>query len=164
MPYVEAQQAFDADYPDGRRYYWKSLNLSRLDDDVIERLVRHARLQPSPYSTLDLWPVGGAMRRAGPEDGAFYGRHAAYLLGGEANWVEPQDDEANLKWLRETIADLAEFSDGSLYLNFPGFQEEGDQLMRRASGPQYARLAALKEKYDPANLFRFNQNVKPATL
>src|SRR5690606_9055534 len=61
MPYVEAQKAFDEDYPEGWRYYWKSLNLRSLDDPVIERIVKHARRQPSPYSTTDLWHIGGAV-------------------------------------------------------------------------------------------------------
>lgn len=161
MPYLDAQRAFDADYPNGRRYYWKSLNLNRLDGAVIERLIEHGRRQPSPYSTIDLWHVGGAVARAGTDKGAFYGRQAAFMVGGEANWIDAADDEINIRWLRECMDDLAEFSDGTLYLNFPGLLEGGDALIRNAFGPQYARLAALKQKYDPMNLFRINQNVKP---
>jgi hypothetical protein len=83
------------------------------------------------------------------------------LLGGEANWLDAVDDEANIAWLRACVDDLTEFSDGSRYLNFPGFQEEGDERMEKAFGPQYQRLAALKSKYDPENFFRLNQNIKP---
>ena len=162
MRYVDAQKMFDHDYPDGRRYYWKSLNLSRLDDDAIDRIVAHARRQPSPFSTTDLWHIGGAVKRASPAESAFSGRQAAFLLSPEANWDHPADDAANIRWLREFIADMAPFSDGGRYLNFAGFQEEGDAMMRAAFGPQYQRLAALKAKYDPANLFRLNQNVRPA--
>jgi FAD/FMN-containing dehydrogenase len=161
MPYVEAQKMFDADYPNGLRYYWKSLNLSRLDDEVIERIVEHARRQPSPFSTVDIWYVGGAVKRANEAASAFHGRQAAFLLSPEANWERPEDDEANIAWLRDLIDDMAEFSDGSRYLNFPGFQEEGDDMMRQAFGPQYQRLLALKQKYDPTNLFRLNQNIRP---
>ena len=162
MPYVEAQQILDEDYPNGLRYYWKSLNLTRLDDAVIDRIVKHARRQPSPFSTVDLWEIRGAVRRGGPEDGAFHGRQAAFLLSPEANWERMEDDEANVGWLRAFVADMAEFSDGGRYLNFAGFQEEGDEMMRRSFGPQYARLAELKRNYDPDNLFRLNQNVQPA--
>lgn len=161
MPYVEAQRAFDADYPDGLRYYWKSLNLTRLDEDAIERIVRHARQQPSPFSTTDLWHVGGAVKRAGPDESAFSGRDAAFLLSPEANWLDAADDEANLRWVRDFVADMAPFSDGSRYLNFAGFQEEGDDMIRASYGAQYARLQALKRQYDPGNLFRLNQNIKP---
>jgi FAD/FMN-containing dehydrogenase len=161
MPYIEVQQMFDADYPDGLRYYWKSLNLLSLDDEAIARLVGHARRQPSPLSTTDLWHVGAAVSRVAPEASAFNGRHAEFLLNPEANWIDPADDAANIAWARETIADLVPFSDGSRYLNFAGFQEEGESMMRAAFGPQYARLQALKAKYDPDNLFRLNQNVRP---
>jgi FAD/FMN-containing dehydrogenase len=162
MPYLDAQQVFDEDYPDGMRYYWKSLNLTRLDDEVIDRFVKHARKQPSVLSTVDLWHVGGAVTRVSQEESAFNGRQAAFLLSPEANWEDPADDEANITWLREFIADMGEFSDGSRYLNFPGFQEEGDEMMRQAFGPQYQRLEDLKNKYDPANLFSLNQNIKPS--
>jgi FAD/FMN-containing dehydrogenase len=161
MPYVEAQQAFDEDYPDGGRYYWKSINVLTLDDDVIDVLARHARLQPSPHSTTDLWHIGGAVARV-PEDAtAFHGRHAAFLVNPEANWEHPEDDAANIAWVREFLADLRPFSDGSRYLNFAGLQEEGGEMMRRAYGPHYARLVELKRRYDPTNLFRLNQNIAP---
>jgi hypothetical protein len=162
MPYVEAQKAFDEDYPRGLRYYWKSLNLSRLDDAVIDRIVKHARKQPSPFSTIDLWHIGGAVGRGRAGASAFHGRQAAFLLSPEANWDNPADDAANITWLRELIADMQEFSDGSRYLNFPGFHEEGDELIRKAFGEKYERLAALKRKYDPTNFFSLNQNIKPA--
>jgi FAD/FMN-containing dehydrogenase len=162
MPYLEAQQVFDEDYPNGMRYYWKSLNLSRLDDEVIDRIVKHARQQPSVFSTVDLWQIGGAVSRVSAEESAFNGRQAAFLLSPEANWERPEDDQANITWLRELIEDMQEFSDGSRYLNFPGFQEEGDEMMRQAFGDKYERLAALKHKYDPTNFFSLNQNVKPS--
>jgi FAD/FMN-containing dehydrogenase len=160
-PYVEAQKAWDADYQKGKRYYWKSLKLSRMDDDVIDRIVNHARKQASAHSTVDIWHIGGAVKQAN-DASAFHGRHAAFLLSPEANWEHPEEDDVNIAWLRDFIADMDEFSDGSRYLNFPGFQEEGEDMMRKAFGPQYERLVALKQKYDPTNLFRMNQNVKPA--
>jgi FAD/FMN-containing dehydrogenase len=163
MPYVEAQKAFDADYPDGWRYYWKSLTLRELDDAAIDRIVEHARRQPSVFSTTDLWHIGGAVARAGADSSAYHGRDAAFLLNPEANWEHPQDDTANIAWVREFLADMQPFSDGSRYLNFAGFQEEGDPMMRQAFGPQYERLAALKRQYDPTNLFRLNQNIQPGT-
>jgi len=161
MPYVEAQKAFDEDYPNGMHYYWKSLNLTELNDEAIDRFVKHAQKQPSVFSTVDLWHIGGAVKRGSAEDSAFNGRHAKFLLNPEANWEEAEDDEANITWVRDIIADMQEFSDGSRYLNFAGFQEEGDAMMQKAFGPQYAHLVALKNKYDPNNLFSLNQNVKP---
>lgn len=160
-PYVEVQQAFDPDYPDGLRYYWKSINLERLDEAVIERIVTHARQQPSPYSTTDLWDISGAVKRGSSQDSAFYGRNAAFLLNPEANWINPEDDTANITWVRDFIKAMMEFSDGSRYLNFAGFQEEGEAMMQKAFGEHYGRLGALKRRYDPQNLFSLNQNIKP---
>jgi hypothetical protein len=162
MGYVEAQKMLDADYPDGLRYYWKSMNLMSLDDEVIDRFVEHARKMASPFSTVDLWHVGGAMARGSADESAFNGRQAAFLLSPEANWEDAADDEANISWLQDFLADMEPFSDGSRYLNFAGFQEGGEGFIREAFGSQYERLAALKQKYDPNNLFRLNQNVKPA--
>lgn len=161
-PYTKAQTYFDEDYPDGMRYYWKSLNLTHLDNEAIDRIVSHTRQQPSVLSTVDLWHIGGKVARAGAHEGAYFGRHAAFLLNIEANWEEEADDAANIAWVRDFIADMKPHSDGSRYLNFAGFQEEGDELVRDAYGSQYGRLALLKHKYDPHNLFHLNQNVKPA--
>ncbi|MFT4040622.1 MAG: FAD-binding oxidoreductase [Thermomicrobiales bacterium] len=162
-PYLEVQQLWDADYPDGLRYYWKSLNLPALSDAVIDQMVAISQAQPSPLSTVDLWFVGGAMSRVPAEHAAFHGRHAAALLNLEANWSDPADDAANLAWVREALAAMAPYSDGSRYLNFAGFQEEGDTMMRGAFGPHYARLQAIKRRYDPENVFRLNQNIMVAT-
>jgi FAD/FMN-containing dehydrogenase len=161
-PYVDVQAAFDADYPSGvMRYYWKSLNLTSLSDRAIARLVEHARRQPSSHSTTDLWHIGGAVRRVSPDESAFFGRDAAFLLNPEANWENPADDGKNIAWVREFVEDMQEFSDGSRYLNFAGFQEEGSELVRKGYGNQFERLAMLKKKYDPTNLFRLNQNIVP---
>lgn len=162
MPYVEAQQAFDHDYPDGRRYYWKSTNIHHLDDSVIDILVTHSRRQPSPFSTTDVWHVGPGIRRFGSDHAAFSGREASYLINPEANWLEAVDDDANIAWVRDCLEELAPYSDGSRYLNFAGMQEEGDAMMQQTFGPRYARLAEIKRRYDPKNVLRLNQNIQPA--
>jgi FAD/FMN-containing dehydrogenase len=163
MPYTAAQQAFDADYPDGRRYYWKSLNLVTLDDQAIERIAIHAPQQPSVYSTTDIWHIGGAVKHRSAEHAAFSGRHAEFLLNMEANWDDPADDDANIGWVRRFVEAMEPWGDGSRYLNFAGFQEEGDAMIRDAFATQYERLQALKTAYDPTNLFRLNPNIKPTT-
>jgi FAD/FMN-containing dehydrogenase len=162
-PYVQAQTFFDEEYPaHAMHYYWKSLHVAALGDDVIDLIVDHALRQPSSHSTTDIWPVGGAVREFGDDSSAYYGRHAAYLVNPEANWRSPEHDGANVAWVREFVDALAAHSDGSRYLNFAGFQEEGDAMMRRGYGPHYDRLAALKRQYDPDNVFRLNPNVLPA--
>ncbi len=162
MPYTEVQKLLDEDYPDGWRYYWKSVNVDGLGEGVIEALMEHAEAAPSDHSTIDVWFQGGAMGRVGAEESAFGERSSPILLGIEANWEEdPGDDETNIAWARGCYSDLRRFSGGGVYLNFPGFLEEGQDLMRDAYGENYQRLVALKNQYDPANLFRLNQNIKP---
>lgn len=161
--YVEAQQLWDPEYPDGLRYYWKSLNLPRLDDEAIRTIAEHARAQPSPLNTTDIWFVGGATRREPAGGSAFRGRDAVALYNLEANWTDPADDAANVRWAREAVAAMERFSDGSRYLNFAGLPEDGDARtqVRDSFGPHHGRLVALKRRYDPGNLFRLNQNIDP---
>jgi hypothetical protein len=158
MPFVVAQSLFDPEYPDGRRYYWKSIYLSDVGDAETELLDRYAATRPSPLSSIDIWALGGAMRRE-PEGGsAFAKRDAPFLLGVESNWEDAADDEANIDWTRRLIDEASALSPGGTYLNFPGFVEEGEQLLRDTYGPNYERLQQVKAKYDPDNVFRNNLN------
>ncbi len=163
MPYVEVQKVLDADYPARElRYYWKSLNLLELSDEAIDLIVARVKNQPSPLTTTDIWHLGGVVPRMSDDSCAYNGRHVPFLVNAEANWKDPQDDKANMAWARGLIDDMKPFSDGGRYLNFPGFMEEGDAMMRAAFGHKYERLVDLKNKYDPTNLFRLNQNIKPS--
>ncbi|WBB58344.1 FAD-binding oxidoreductase [Streptomyces sp. WMMC500] len=161
MPYEEAQAILDEDYPDGWRYYWKSMNVPELSDALIERIAAHAAAAPSPRSTIDVWYQGGAMARVGEQETAFANRDAPYLVGIEANWEAEADSAENVTWVRDAFADLRTFSAGGVYLNFPGFLEEGERLLREGYGVNYERLSAVKAEYDPANLFHLNPNIKP---
>lgn len=162
MLYKTAQAILDEDYPAHElRYYWKSINLVTLDDHGLAVIEEHARQQPSELSTTDLWHIGGAVKRFDEEHAAFHGRHASFLLNIEANLVDPHDDQINIEWVHKFLEAMKPFSDGGLYLNFAGLQEEGDSMMKDAFGTQYSRLAAIKQKYDPENLFRLNHNIQP---
>ena len=163
MPYADFQQLLDEDYPDGMRYYWKSLYLDGLSESAIDRIAYWAATAPSPLSTVDIWQLGGAITDVGVEESAFAGRHAPFLLGVEANWEDPQADDTNVEWVRDCLEDMRQFSDGSVYLNFPGFLEEGEDMMRTTFGPAYDRLEVLKDEYDPDGMFRRNQGVVPTT-
>jgi FAD/FMN-containing dehydrogenase len=161
MHWTEAQAMLDEDYPDGWRYYWKSVNLPELGDEVIDRLVAHAAAAPSPDSTIDVWYQGGALARIDEWATAFANRGEPYLLGIEGNWEAESASEANVAWVRETYADMRSLSRGGVYLNFPGFLEEGEPLLREGYGANYQRLREVKAKYDPTNLFRLNANIEP---
>ena len=165
MPYIEVQSLLDEDYPAGElRYYWKSLYLDDLGDEAIDRIIEHTTKRPSPLSTVDLWHMGGTIGRIGAEESAFGGREAPFLLGVEANWENPREDERNIAWARECVEDMQRFSGGAQYLNFPGFLEGGDQTLQATFGDKHERLVALKNNYDPTNLFCLNQNIKPTVL
>ena len=101
------------------------------------------------------------MQRVDNAATAFMGRDAACLLGIDAVWDDPAESEAVIAWTRAFLADMEPYSPGGLYVNFAGFGEEGDDLVKAAYGSHYERLVALKNKYDPTNLFRLNQNIKP---
>ena len=162
MPYIEAQTVFDADYPAGHRYYWKSQRMPALSHAAIDALVGGMEAAPSGHSTIDLWLNGGLMSAVPAEATAFGPRDPGYLLSPEANWEHPADDDANIAWARDVLASVASEASGGSYLNFPGMLEEGASLVRDSFGPTYDRLAELKREYDPGNVFRRNQNVEPA--
>ena len=117
--------------------------------------------RPSIHSTLDLWHLGGAIARSGPDDSAFTNRHFAYMLAPESNWEHTEEDAENIAWTREVVKQMERYAQGQRYYNFAGFQEEGEVDIRATFGEVYERLGELKRKYDPANLFRLNQNIKP---
>jgi FAD/FMN-containing dehydrogenase len=162
MPFVAAQRLFDADYPDGRRYYWKSLYLDSLGDAAVTTLVDHAARRPSTLSSIDVWALGGAIRREPAGGSAFSHRDRPYLLGIEANWDGADGDAANIAWARGLFADMRAFSRGGTYLNFPGLGEEGEAQLRQSFGASYERLQTVKATYDPDNVFRSTFNIAPA--
>jgi FAD/FMN-containing dehydrogenase len=161
MSYTEAQALLDEDYPDGWSYYWKSINVPEVSDELIDRLAEHAAAAPSPHSTIDVWYQGGAMARVGEAETAFANRSEPYLIGIEGNWEDEASSDENVAWVRDTFADMRSFSRGGVYLNFPGFLEEGEQLLHEGYGKNYGRLVEVKTRYDPGNLFRLNANIEP---
>ncbi|PKK13648.1 FAD-binding oxidoreductase [Thermomonospora sp. CIF 1] len=162
-PYLEVQRFFDEDYPAHvMRYYWKSRYLGGLPDELIDVLVELNEASPSPHSTLDVWQLGGAFARPGPQATAFGDRSAPFLLGIEANWEDPERDGACIRWARRVYDAVAPFTTGADYLNFPGLLEDHDRMVRDSFGVNLARLAELKRRYDPGNLFRLNPNIRPA--
>jgi FAD/FMN-containing dehydrogenase len=157
IPYLAVQHSFDGEYPVGRRYYWKSVYLPGLPDEVIQILTAHGRQRPSPLSSIDVWPLGGAMARVPVDATPIAQRDAAYLIGIEANWDDPADDEANRGWARDVAAALAPYSTGASYLNFEDVIEAG--TARATHGPNYDRLVATKRRYDPENRFRSRRSL-----
>lgn len=163
MSWTTLQQAFDPFFPKGQRhYYFKSRYLKSLDDKTIHALIPRGANPPTPSVLVVIWHTGGAVRRVAAEKTAFMGRDATYLFSVDAIWDDPNQTEDVLGYSRAYLAEIESYSTGSLYVNFPGLGEEGEQLVKDAYGTHYSRLVALKTKYDPTNLFRLNQNIKPA--
>jgi len=161
MPYTACQQMLDALNPPGNRVYWKSAVLRDLDDDALEAIVEGAVTTPSPLSTAIVEFYGGAANRVGAQETAYPLRDATYALNAVSMWTDPGQDEANIQWSRGLWEAMRPFSSGSVYVNFLG-ADDGEDRVKAAYGPNYDRLAQIKTKYDPTNLFHFNQNIKPA--
>jgi FAD/FMN-containing dehydrogenase len=159
MLYVEAQRLFDPDYPKGLRYYWKSLYLNELSDDVIRLACDAGAERPTPLSTVEVWALGGAMGRVRPEATAFYHRQAPFLLTVEANAEDPATDEANIAWVRRRYDEATRFSRGGTYFNFGGFWEGGEEMLAQSFGTNYPRIREVKTTYDPENVFYHNLRI-----
>ncbi len=164
MNYCDMQQLFDTLMPAGQyRCYWKSHYLSGLDDEVVNAIIAENAAPPSPNTLSSIWNFGGATAAIGAEETAFGDRSMPFMLSIDSVWSAPEDDDANIGWTRDFWQHMRAHSQGGrLYLNFPGLGEEGEAMMRSTFGANYARLKAVKAKYDPGNHFRFNQNIEPA--
>jgi FAD/FMN-containing dehydrogenase len=161
-PYIVMQNGFDPFFPAGWFYYWKSLLLKSATDDVIDTLTEVAATRPSPQTLLNFWQLGGAISRVPADATAYVRRDAGHMLSLDSTWTDPADTERCIAWVRQTWSSLQEkFGLGGAYLNFAGFGEEKEALVRASYGQNYDRLADIKRRYDPGNLFRMNNNIKP---
>jgi hypothetical protein len=160
ISYTSLQQLFDPFFPArALRYYWKGLYTSHLDADAISTLVTAAERRPSPMSMLVLWALGGAMSRVGPDETAVGSRDYPFVLEVLANWRESADTAPNISWAREVFDEVSRCSPGKPNFNFPGGGEHMRDFVTTAFGAEYPRLLRVKQKYDPSNIFRLNQNI-----
>jgi FAD/FMN-containing dehydrogenase len=163
MPYTAAQQMLDPLNPPGNRVYWKSSILRNIDDEVLETLISGSESIPSPLTAALIEFYGGAINRVGAQDTAYPLRDATYAVNAISAWTDPAQDAANIDWTRGVWDSMQAFSPGSVYVNFLGVGDPGDDRVRAAYGSNYARLAQIKAEYDPSNLFHLNHNIKPAS-
>jgi FAD/FMN-containing dehydrogenase len=161
-PWLGLQSGFDALFPKGGLYYWKSRALDELSQDAIDDIVDFAERRPTQMTDLVIWHHGGAMSSPAEADTAYGGRDAAFLVTGEVNWTDPEQSEEAIAYGRDFWAAMERHSNGGVYLDFPGLGEEKEALVRAGYGENYDRLAELKARYDPENLFRMNLNITPA--
>jgi hypothetical protein len=160
MPYVALQDILTASSPAGLRNYWKADMYPELPDELIDALVEQAEKPPvSPHSVVLIQPLGGKVHRVDEEASAMGWRQAKWALHALGAWEDPSDDETQIAWVRNLAATAEPWAQAGTYLNY--LMDEGEQRVRDSFGPKYDRMVELKNKYDPTNLFRLNQNIKP---
>ena len=164
LAYCDVQQLFDTVIPFGRhRCYWKSRYLAGLSDQAIDLILAGNRRPASPSSLSSIWNFGGATAAVDAGATAFGDRSMPWMVSIDSIWTTADEDAANIAWTRAFWERLEPFSDrGRIYLNFAGHGEDNERLTRRAFGSNYERLVKVKRRYDPTNMFRFNQNIPPS--
>ena len=160
IPWPTLQQLFDGLYPPGLQWYWKADFFNDLSDQAIELHTKYAEQLPTMHSTMHIYPVSGAVHDVGKDGTAFNFRDANFsevIVGVDP---DPANNERMIAWARNYWTALHPYSAGGGYINM--MMDEGQELVRAAYRENYDRLAQIKAKYDPDNLFRVNQNIIPA--
>lgn len=158
-PYTQMQSMLDATQPKGRRYYWKSHYLPGIDPKAVDVLIDHAARICSPHSAIILFHLQGALNELPADHSPAGNRDVAFVLNIAGSWERAADDAANQRWARDCFDATQAFSTGGVYINFLN-EDEGRERIQAAYGkPILARLAVLKQKYDPDNLFRHTKNI-----
>jgi hypothetical protein len=159
MPYQALQCAPDAGFPSGQRHYWKSGWLRHMTDEAIETLIRFIPQLPSPTTGVGLQHLHGAASRVDPSATAFPHRAEQYDFLILSQWPDAADSTRNIEFTRAFFEAMQPYLEDSVYVNNLG--DEGQGRVQAAYGENYQRLATLKRKHDPTNLFRLNQNIEP---
>ncbi len=162
-PYRKIQTVFDAGAPKGLRYYWKSSFLDSLPDEALAAIAARGRARSSLKSKIFVEFLGGALHSLPREATVFEHRGSPYNLLIIGGWDDAGDDAVNRQWARETWQALQPYASEGVYVNYLGTEadEEGNRVPLAFGAEKYAKLVALKRKYDPGNLFRMNQNIRP---
>jgi FAD/FMN-containing dehydrogenase len=158
-PYAGWQTALDPLLTPGFRNYWKSHDFGEVSDGLIDALIAHARKIPDPNTEIAFAQLGGAVTRVAPEATAYSHRDGQFVMNVHGRWQDLGKDQECIGWARDLFQATAPFSTGSVYVNFLT-QDEEDRI-KAAYGRNYERLARIKAKYDPTNLFRANMNIRP---
>jgi hypothetical protein len=159
-PFTGWQTAFDPLLTPGARNYWKSHDLAVLSDEMIDILLAAIRNLPDPECEVFIAHVGGAMARVAVDATAYPQRDSHFIMNVHTRWRDPGQDAGCILWARDLFEAAAPHSTGSVYVNFMPDDEPG--RVGGAYGANMARLAEVKGKFDPDNLFRVNHNIRPA--
>jgi len=159
MPYAALNSAFDALVPPGLQHYWKANFVKELTDEAIEAHLEHGPNVPAVNSTVHIYPINGACHRVAADATAFAYRDATFATVIAGMWPDPAQNEANTKWVRDYYDATAPLSEEGGYINFMA-DDDQDRIRANYKG-NYDRLVDVKRRYDPDNVFRVNQNIKP---
>ncbi len=165
LPFGAVQSAFDPFFArQDLRSYWKSTFLADMSDGAVEIIARRAQSRPSDRTFVVVFHMGGAVNDVAADATAFSERSASFMVSIDGNWTDPAEDSNVVSWVREAWSELAAIGTGGVYLNFTSLVDEGPTTaVDRGLGGNLSRLAAIKAKYDPTNLFRRNNNILPAS-
>jgi FAD/FMN-containing dehydrogenase len=161
IPYTVQNTLLDAAYPYGSLNYWKSTFIRELSDEVIDAMIEQFASCPSPMTGVVLEHFHGEVTRIPVDATPVQHRQGGFNFLITSVWTDPETTAQNIAWTRETFERMQPFSAGRRWLSYLGEDEVGDDPLRAAYGPNYDRLVDLKTTYDPENLFRLNQNIKP---
>jgi FAD/FMN-containing dehydrogenase len=164
MPYTVLNCLIDDSFPTGALNYWKSSFLNELSDAAIATMVSGFASCPSPMTIMVLEPFHGEVTRIPVDATAVPHREQSYNLVIAGVWMDPAETDQNVIWVRDTFTAMEPYRSNRRYVNYLPDDEVGEDPVRAAYGPNYDRLAKLKATYDPANLFRMNQNIKPEAV
>lgn len=159
QPYTAWQTAFDPLLTPGAFNYWKSHNFTTLSDGLFDTLIDYVGTLPTAECEIFIGQLGGASSRVASDATAYPHRDAQFVMNVHTRWLERAEEQMAIKWARGLFAATAPYATGGVYVNF--MPEDENDRVAQAYGRNFARLATLKAKYDPDNLFRLNQNVKP---
>ena len=160
IAYPALQAMFDALYPEGLQWYWKGAFVKALPDEAVEIHLAHAAKVPTPISAMHLYPIDGVVNRKSSQDTAWNCRDATWSMVIVGVSQKPEDAPALKQWATDYWTAVRPFDLGGAYPNFM-MDDEGDARLRATYGDNYPRLVELKRRFDPANLFRINQNIRP---
>ena len=161
QPYGAWQRAFDPLLTPGARNYWKSHNFTQLSEGAIATIIEYAGRLPSPHCEIFIGLLGGQASRVAPDETAYFYRDTKFVMNVHGRWEKADDDQRCISWAREFFSASAPYATGGVYVNF--MTQEETARVPAAYGPQvWKRLLELKNKWDPKNLFRMNQNIKPS--
>ncbi len=160
IPHPALQSMFDGLYPPGLQWYWRAHFVNELSDEAIAEHVRFGATLPSMHSTMHMYAINGAASRVGKQDTAWNYRDATWAQVMVGVDPDPANKEKLIRWTKDYYDALRPYSAAGAYVNF--MMDEGEDRVKATYGDNYQRLVAIKDKYDPQNLFRVNQNIKPS--